>query len=97
MHIPASARHTDPVTSHEAAKRLSRGVLLQRIVETIRSFGENGCIHEDVVNRMSDIPPTSISPAYAVLERKGVIRFTDEKRRSSFNRNQRVIQATPKE
>ena len=83
------ARNTDPDTSHAAAKNVPNnmeGVVL----EGIRSLGK--CTAEELVEYLG-MRWDTVTPRFAPLMRKGLIRDTGERRKGTSRRQQRVLEA----
>lgn len=94
----ALARQTDPDTSHEAAASLGGTLcakLARRVYAVIRSYGEAGCISDDLLKHpsLSDLTYGTITPRYAQLMRKGLVADTGKRRMGVSGRNQRVMVA----
>lgn len=89
----AFARATDPDTSHDAAKSFDPNALEAKVLEVIQSYGQDGCIKDQILQHFpADAAPT-ITPRLAPLMRKGWIEDTGERRKGSSGRNQRVHRA----
>lgn len=83
-------RRNDPQTSKEAAKAVDTTKLEKAVLEAIASFPE-GCISEDVQDKMCLHPYSSVTARFSALYRKGFIEYTGELRRGRSGRNQRVM------
>lgn len=83
-------RGTGPETSIEAAKAVDTTKLEKAVLEAIASFPE-GCISEDVQDKMCLHPYSSVTARFSALHRKGFIEYTGELRRGRSGRNQRVM------
>ena len=92
---PALARITDPDTSHAAAESLETTELETKVLEVIASFGEAGCIADDVYKQLPNLSIASVSPRFAPLVRKGKVNVIG-KRPAPSGRKQRVMQAASK-
>jgi hypothetical protein len=89
----AFARATDPDTSHDAAKSFDPNALEAKVLEVIQSYGQDGCIKDQILQHFpADAAPT-ITPRLAPLMRKGWIEDTGERRKGNSGRNQRVHRA----
>lgn len=89
----AFARSTDPDTSQDAAKSFDPNALEARVLEVIQSYGQDGCIKDQILQHFpADAAPT-ITPRLAPLMRKGWIEDTGERRKGHSGRNQRVHRA----
>ena len=102
--MKAKARHTDPMTSHEAAESTDPTKLERLVLNVIQSYGTKGAIHDDVWYMIVDYKPwkgitkampreQSITPRYAPLLRKGLIKV-EGKRKGQSGKNQQVMIAT---
>lgn len=85
-------RNTDPDTSHEAAEKLPATELEALVLETIQMFSD-GCISDDVMQKLPSFGIQTITPRYAGLLRKGHIIDTGERRKGKSGRSQRVMKA----
>lgn len=84
-------RPNDPDTSHEAAANVDTTKLEQMVYDAIRSFGERGCISDEVRAKFSGFPYSSITARYRALLDKGFIEDTGMRRQGISGRNQRVM------
>lgn len=89
----AMVRGTDPDTSHIAAESFDAAAMEMAVYEVIRSF-TNGCIADDVEQRMPGCRSHSITPRFAPLIRKGLIVDTGRRMKALSGRPQRVVMAT---
>lgn len=85
-------------TSILANQQAQHDVNAERVFEIIRSFGERGCISDDIQDRLGinerKIPYSSVTGPYAVLERKFYIERRGEQRMGHrFKRMQMVMHA----
>ena len=87
------ARATDPSTSFDAAVSFDPSALESIVLGAIRSFGDQGCISDDVMEKLPHIPLVSISPRYARLIEKGLVIDTGMKLPGRSGRKQRVMRA----
>lgn len=83
-------RGTGPETSIQSAKAVDTTKLEKAVLEAIASFPE-GCISEDVQDKMCLHPYSSVTARFSALYRKGFIEYTGELRRGRSGRNQRVM------
>ena len=83
-------RTEDPITSHEAAQKVDTTKLEKMVYEAISSFGEQGCISDDVLNIFPFFPYSSITARYKALHTKGLIEITGV-RKGRSGKNQRVM------
>ena len=85
-------RNNDPSTSHEAAEMVNTTKLENIVFEFIKSFGQDGCIHEQCVAEFCPQRAySSISSRYSGLEDKGFIYYQGDTRTGKSNRQQRVL------
>jgi hypothetical protein len=77
-------------TSVEAAKTVDAGKLEKKVYEVIKTF-PNGCIQDDVLNVLKDLPYSSVTARFAALKRKGLIEKTEEKRVGLSGSKQSVL------
>jgi len=82
-------------TSKEAYASIKpvMGSLQAQIYKIIGKY-KRGCIYDQVLMQMSMngyISSSSVSSRFSELERKGLIEYTDEKRKGRSKRNQRVM------
>jgi len=87
-------RRDDPDTSHQASQKVDTTKLEELVYKTIKSFGDRGCISDDVLNLYSHMPYSSITARYKALMQKGLIEDTGERRSGRSGRPQRVMKAT---
>ena len=87
------ARRTDPVTSKESAKTVDTIKLEKIVYEAIKSFGERGCISDEVLDMFPKHRYSSITARYAPLLRKGFIEATGETRKGNSGKQQKVMRA----
>lgn len=93
--MEAFARNIDPETSKEAARFASENLsdLEAEVYRVIVSFGEEGCIADDVIQTMN-AKQNSINPRFKPLKNKGAIVDTGLKRKADSGRNQIVVRAS---
>jgi hypothetical protein len=85
-------RRDDPITSFEAALNVDTSKLEKMVYEAIASFGEEGCISDDVLNLFPFFPYSSITARYKKLHTAGLIEITGV-RKGRSGKNQRVMRA----
>lgn len=85
------ARKTNHETSKEAARLFNSETMEELVYNDICSYGDKGCIIDDIIKNHPDIPLNSLSPRVAQLCHKKLVMYTGEKRKSSYNRNQMII------
>lgn len=86
-------RKNSPQTSFEAADKVDTSKLERIVYETIKSFGDNGCISDQVLEIFPTFPYSSITARYKSLLDKGYIEITGV-RKGKSGKNQRVMRAT---
>lgn len=92
----AGARNTDPETSHEAADHLNEKGGASRIegiaLHALEAIGGRGTAYqiETKVKQDHDLDSNTISPRLKPLERKGLIRRTDQRGPGRGSRRQIV-------
>ena len=79
------ARHTDPQTSHDAAKSVKVGQLQLVLLQELRSSEGRGLTIKEL-RLVSQIPMESISPRFAPLRKMGLIMDTGERRQNPGGR-----------
>ena len=90
-------RRDDPDTSHEAAASLPVTHLETAVLEAIASFGEAGCISDQVRAKFPDLSYSSVTARFAALIAKRLVIVTGERRRGASGRSQRVMKAAKKD
>lgn len=85
-------RNSDPDTSHEAAEQIPATELEALVLDRIQMFPE-GCIADDILQRMPLIGYNTVTPRFSALLRKGYIIDTGERRVGKSGRRQRVMKA----
>ena len=93
--IKKLVRRNDPDTSQAAAAKVDSTKLEQLVYETIKSFGNRGCISDEVRALYPAMPYSSVTARYKALMDKGFIEDTGERRNGSSGRPQRVMRAKP--
>lgn len=86
-------RRNDPSTSINAACKVNTSALEKMVLDSIRSFGKNGCISDEVRDMFPHLPYSSVTARYkALIENKHII-DTGERRPGHSGRSQRVLRA----
>ena len=85
------ARKTDPKTSKDSAKTVDTTKLENIVYEAIKSFGEKGCISDEVLELFPKHKYSSITARYAPLLRKGFIEANGDTRKGNSGKQQRVM------
>lgn len=90
------ARNEDPETSHEAAALVDASKLIREIWEAMATFGDAGCIGDDIEKLLPHHTGQTLSPRYIQMVERGMIEVLEEKRKSpSSGRNQMVRRVLP--
>lgn len=84
-------RSDSPETSVEAANAVDSTRLEKMVYEDIASFGDDGCIANDLLRLRPGFPYSSITARFAALERKELIYYRGDKRKGDSGRNQRIM------
>lgn len=85
-------RKDAPATSVQAAEKLDTPSLEKMVYEAIKSFGEHGCISDQILEMFPQMPYSSITARYKALLSKGYIEITGT-RVGKSGRQQRVMVA----
>jgi hypothetical protein len=85
-------RKDDPDTSMDAAEKVDSTTLERQVYEVIAKHPD-GCIAEEVMSHFPNHGVQTISPRFAPLLRKGLIKDTGERRKASTGHSQRVLKA----
>lgn len=80
-------------TSHEAAHSLKLTELEQLVLDTIAEFGTQGCISDQVQDRLTNLAYSSVTARFKALEEKGLIEIIG-KRPGKSGRSQRIMRTT---
>jgi|APGre2960657404_1045060.scaffolds.fasta_scaffold02062_2 hypothetical protein len=80
-------------TSIEAALNANLKTTQERVYNAIKSFGDDGCISDEVLDYLKPMPYGSITSHYGFLIEKGYVELTGDKRPGKSGRNQRVMRA----
>lgn len=91
-HIARLFRKNDPQTSFEAAEKVDTKKLEMMVYEAIKSFGDNGCISDQILDLFPTLPYSSVTARYKALMEKNYIRI-DGTRTGKSGRKQRVMKA----
>ena len=78
-------------TSRASALAVDTPMLEAMVYETIKKFGEQGCISDQILALHPSYPYSSITARYRALLDKGFIVDTGERRKGQSGRNQRVL------
>ena len=88
-------RSSDPDTSQAAAASVNSTQLEKMVYEAICTYPD-GCISDQLLERFSGFPYSSITARYRALLDKGFIEDTGERRKGRSNKNQRVMRKIEK-
>lgn len=83
-------RRDAPDTSIEAAYSFNVNAVQQIVYDAINSFGDEGCISDQVLDYLSQMGYATVTARYSELYDRGLI-FYDGKRPGRSGRNQRVM------
>ena len=83
-------RRDAPDTSIEAAYAINVNAVQQIVYDAINSFGDEGCISDQVLDYLSQMGYATVTARYSELYDRGLI-FYDGKRPGRSGRNQRVM------
>ena len=83
-------RNNDPSTSHAAAEQLDVSRMEKKVLRTINMFPD-GCISDDVLDRMSHIRYSTVTARYKQLKEKGLVIVDGTKRKGRSGRQQLVM------
>ena len=72
-------------------KKQTQKTVQQTVYETIKSFGKEGCISDDVLTKNSKLRYSSVTARYRELIDMNVIELTGEYRPGQSGKNQRVM------
>ena len=89
-HIAKLFRKNDPQTSFEAAEKVDTAGLEKKVYEAIKSFGDNGCISDQVLELFPTLPYSSVTARYKALLDKKYIKIEGTKIGRS-GRQQRIM------
>tara|TARA_R100001230_G_C5582605_1_gene101090 strand:+ start:317 stop:712 length:396 start_codon:yes stop_codon:yes gene_type:complete len=83
-------RNNDPSTSHAAAEQLDVSRMEKKVLQVINMFPD-GCISDDVLDRMSHIRYSTVTARYKQLKEKGLVIVDGTKRKGKSGRQQLVM------
>lgn len=86
-------RRDDPSTSHEAAEQVDATRMERIVLDTIRTFGTDGCISDDVLALLHGYRYSTVTARYKQLKEKGLIIVDDRKRKAESGRQQLIMWA----
>ena len=86
-------RTNDPDTSHAAANAVDSTKLEGLVYEAIKTFGNKGCISDQILAMHPTYPYSSITARFRALLDKGFIVDTGERRPGKSGKSQRVVKA----
>ena len=85
------ARRDDPATSHAAAESLNVTAMEKIVYDAICSFGDRGCIADQVCDALPGHRYNSITPRFKALKEKGLVIVDDRKLKGDSGRQQLVM------
>jgi hypothetical protein len=88
------ARKNDPETSKQSAEQLDVNYWEKKVLETIKAFGEVGCISDDVLHAMSEARYSTVTARYKQLKEKNLVKVDHRKRKADSGRQQFIMWAT---
>jgi hypothetical protein len=66
-------RNLDPFTSHQSAEKVEASRMEKIVLGVIDSFGENGCISDQVQYALAEYRYSTITARYKALKEKGLV------------------------
>ena len=66
-------RNLDPRTSHDSAYKIQASQMEKIVLEVIDSFGETGCISDQVQYALPEYRYSTITARYKALKEKGLV------------------------
>jgi len=78
-------------TSVDSAHSVDTTKLEEMVYKEIASYGELGCIADQILSKYANFPYSSITARFASLERKGFIYRDGDKRAGNSGRKQSVM------
>ena len=90
-HPKKLVRTNDPDTSHAAANAVDSTKLEGLVYEAIKTFGDKGCISDQILAMHPNYPYSSITARFRALLDKGFIVDTGERRPGKSGKSQRVV------
>ena len=90
-------RKDDPITSHEAAQKVDTTKLEKMVYEAIASFGEQGCISDDILNMFNGTGQFSTSDGSGGTGGKGrseLVPFDNQMQQIEKNYRSTTLQPT---
>lgn len=85
-----AARVEDPETSHEAADSVKTAPLESVVLDALKTAPE-GCTADELAVKLPNIPMNTLTPRFASLIRKGLIKDSGFTRKGKSGRQQRVL------
>lgn len=81
-------------TSVDAAHSIDTSYLEKLVLDVIFEFGPDGCISDQVRDKLPELTYGSVTARYRPLINKGMVKDTGERRPGNSGRQQRVMRAT---
>jgi hypothetical protein len=89
--IPARVGRDYPETSKQAAAKANTQARMTQVYKVIESFGDRGCISDQVLDALPDVPYQSITSQWGNMIDLGMIERTGETRTGSRNNRQQMV------
>lgn len=87
-------RTSDPVTSKEAAESLDVNAMERIVLQAIESFGADGCISDQVQDKLAGYGYSTVTARYKPLKEKGLVIVDDRKKKGRSGRGQLMMWAS---
>ena len=84
-------RNLDPFTSHESANKVKANQMEKIVWEVIDSFGETGCISDQVQYALPQYGYSTITARYKALKDKGLVIVDKRVAKGESGRNQQKM------
>ena len=84
-------RNLDPYTSHESANKVEATQMEKIVWEVIDSFGETGCISDQVQYALPQHRYSTITARYKALKDKGLVIVDDRAIKGESGRKQMIM------
>ena len=84
-------RNLDPYTSHESAEKVDTNRMEKIVWSVIDSFGENGCISDQVQRSLKEYRYSTITARYKALKEKGLVVTDGTYKRGRSGRKQQMM------
>ena len=84
-------RNLDPFTSHESAEKVEANRMEKIVWGVIDSFGEHGCISDQVQYALPEYRYSTITARYKALKEKGLVVTDGTYKRGRSGRKQQMM------